>query len=431
MGFFRAYSLRWDRLPISPICVLRPKRRCSSIRDDFDDRLDRTKAYREEMPSVAVIVPPSVGHIMGEIFLTDMMKILDQLAESVYLIATCRPIVDSNSNLHLIQMTGYRLDDPLLAKGIKFFLIELKSCFHLLRVSKNIDVVLFHMGSGLYLLPLVVAKILRKRTIFSAAGLYSKIASPRYDGIGLGIGSMAIRCIFKVLDSITVRLADQIVVESESVIASLGLEQYRDKISVTHFRVINTDEFIARKSIDERRLVGYIGRLGGEKGVMNLAKAIPLILERRNNLEFVIGGGGVLLDEMKNELKRTGSFGRTTFTDWVPHDDIPQLLNSLRLLVLPSYTEGLPGIVLEAMACSTLVLATPVGGVPDLVRDGNTGFIMENNSPECIAQNVIRALDHPNPAEIASNARALVEREFTYQMAVERYKKIVTNMIGN
>ena len=62
------------------------------------------------------------------------------------------------------------------------------------------------------------------------------------------------------------------------------------------------------------------------------------------------------------------------------------------------------------MACGTPVLGTPVGLMSDMINDGETGFIMENNSPECIAENIIRALNHPNLEQIAQNARELVER---------------------
>ncbi len=60
------------------------------------------------------------------------------------------------------------------------------------------------------------------------------------------------------------------------------------------------------------------------------------------------------------------------------------------------------------MGCGTPVLATLVGGVPDVIKDGKMGFIMENNSPECIAKNVMRTPEHPDLERIVKNARALV-----------------------
>ncbi len=80
------------------------------------------------------------------------------------------------------------------------------------------------------------------------------------------------------------------------------------------------------------------------------------------------------------------------------------------------------------MACGTPTLATPVGGIPDVIKDGETGFIMEDNSPECIARNVIRALNHPNLEQVAKNARTLVKGEFTYEKAVERYRNILVSL---
>ncbi len=74
------------------------------------------------------------------------------------------------------------------------------------------------------------------------------------------------------------------------------------------------------------------------------------------------------------------------------------------------------------------MLATAVGAIPDVIRDGETGFIMENNSPECIARNVIRALSHPDLGKIARNARALVENEYTYEAAVKGYRNILANL---
>ena len=74
------------------------------------------------------------------------------------------------------------------------------------------------------------------------------------------------------------------------------------------------------------------------------------------------------------------------------------------------------------------VLATSVGAIPDVIKDEEAGFIMEDNSPECIAENVRRALEHPNLDEIVKNARKLIEEEYTYEAAVERYRTILKEL---
>lgn len=110
---------------------------------------------------------------------------------------------------------------------------------------------------------------------------------------------------------------------------------------------------------------------------------------------------------------------------WISHDRLPIYLNELKLLVLPSYTEGLPNIMLEAMACGTPVLATSVGSIPDIISDGFTGFLLKENSPQNVADNILRALEHPDLHRVADKARDLVRIHFTYEAAVERYKKVL------
>jgi len=79
------------------------------------------------------------------------------------------------------------------------------------------------------------------------------------------------------------------------------------------------------------------------------------------------------------------------------------------------------------MACGTPVLATPVGAIPDIIKEGETGFIMEYNTPKCIAENISRALRDPNGEKIAMNAKNMVEREFTFDITVKQWKKILDN----
>ncbi len=80
------------------------------------------------------------------------------------------------------------------------------------------------------------------------------------------------------------------------------------------------------------------------------------------------------------------------------------------------------------MACGTPVLVTPVGAIPDIIKDGKTGFIMGDNSPECIAENVIKALNSPDSEKIAENGRRFVEKNFTFERTVENWEKLINNL---
>ncbi|MDH7594481.1 MAG: glycosyltransferase, partial [Methanomicrobiales archaeon] len=152
-------------------------------------------------------------------------------------------------------------------------------------------------------------------------------------------------------------------------------------------------------------------------------------LSNHQNLRVLIGGDGQLKQAIEASLQEGGVADRVDLPGWISHDDLPKYLNQLRLLVLPSYTEGLPNIMLEAMACGTPVLATPVGAIPDVIRDGETGFIMEDNSPECIARNVMRALNDLDLEEVAERGRRYVEGQYTFEKAVERWRGVIQEIM--
>jgi len=157
-------------------------------------------------------------------------------------------------------------------------------------------------------------------------------------------------------------------------------------------------------------------------------EAILRLLETEDDVEIIVGGEGSLRTKVEQYLRNQNLNKKVEFVGWIVHDELPRYLNDLRLFVFPSYTEGLRNIILEGMACGTPVLATAVGAIPHVIKDEETGFITEDNCPECIARNVIRALDPPNLEGITRNAHALVEKEFTFEKAVERYRGILETL---
>lgn len=380
---------------------------------------------------ICVITQPFV-ETTKSVLLFNFLEILEPLSDEIFIITGNAPEkADTSKKIHVlnIKSKNNKRNSELskyLNFVIDFTLTQLKFSHTLIKISKNIDVVIFFMGS-LFLLPMLFAKLLRKKTILIAVASYSKSAEKIFSKRLFGYGGIILGGLYRILERINYVLSDRIVVFSEGHIDQLELNKYKSKISSNgaHFFVDPNLFKMTKNFSDKRNLIGYVGRLSAEKGVINFVKAIPMIVRECKDVEFLIGGDGSLFDEIEKELKKNQLNEKVTITGWIPHEELAKYLNELKLLVIPSYTETGPVIALEAIVCGTPVLATEVGLIPYLIKDEQTGFTLENNSPECIIKNVIRVLKYPNLDEIVKNARELIEEEYTYKAAVERYKRIL------
>lgn len=296
---------------------------------------------------------------------------------------------------------------------------QLKISYKLMRTSRNVDVYFFLMGINL-LIPMLAAKLLRKKVILFVTESGVKINKIRGDTVA----NLA-----NILTEMNYFLSNKIVVSRKEYIEDFGLKKHREKVLIASRHFANFKVFKIKKQINERKnVVGYVGRLSEEKGILNFVESIPKVLKKNDNVKFLIVGDGNLSANIREYLNKHTVNEKVEMIGWIPLEEIPDYLNELKLSVIPSYTEVGPWTVLEAIASGTPVLATSVGLIPDIVKDGETGFILEDNSPECIAKNIERVLSYPNLDEIVENARKLIEREYTYEAAVERYRKILESM---
>ena len=382
--------------------------------------------------NIALINHP-ISSVKGSAVLSNFIEVLEPLANKIYVI-TARFSYASNKKINVINI---RIKDDRkesnVIKSLKYLpgqlLLQLKLSFHLFKIFRDIHVVIFFIGTRIYVLPVLSAKLLRKKTILIATGSQSKSFEAEYGETIFSFWGV-IPFFFRVLERINFSLADQIAVESKSVVDFMDLSRYKKKIAINGAMYVDTDSFKIKRELKDRgNLVGYTGQLSRGKGVMNFVKAIPLILKNRDDVEFLIAGDGALSDKIKNEIESGNFTHKVKLKGFVPHDELSDYLNRLKLLILPSYTEGLPGIIQEAMACGVVVLATPVGGIPDLIKDGETGFILKDNSPECIAKNVIKILEHQNLDRVIKNARKLIEDEYAYEVMVKKCKDSLDNLM--
>jgi glycosyltransferase involved in cell wall biosynthesis len=153
------------------------------------------------------------------------------------------------------------------------------------------------------------------------------------------------------------------------------------------------------------------------------------VLKIKPSTQFLICGKGDLADKVKKIIKDKKLEEHVNLNGWIPHEDVPRVLNELKLLVLPSFTEGLPNIILEAMACGTPVLVTSVGAILDVIKDGETGFLLRSNDPKRIAERIIELLNKPELLEkVSVNAYNFVRENFSYEKTLESWRRMLSEL---
>jgi len=139
------------------------------------------------------------------------------------------------------------------------------------------------------------------------------------------------------------------------------------------------------------KVVLFLARLREKKGVFDLVRAIPFVLKVVPDVLFVLAGDGEL--EAVEALAETlGVRHAIRLPGWVDGDEKLRLLSEADAFVLPSYFEGLPVGLLEAMAYGVPIVTTPVGGIPDLIQHRKNGLLVQASQPDALAQAIIEIL---------------------------------------
>ena len=167
----------------------------------------------------------------------------------------------------------------------------------------------------------------------------------------------------------------------------------------------------------------FVGRLVHNKGPAVFLHAAKLALEQEPGMRFVLAGSGPLEGRLKSLARKLRIEGSVDFLGL--RADIPDLLRSSTVLVRPSNLEGMPLTVLEAMASGIPVVATDVGGTPELVEDGVTGYLVKPGDPRAIAMAVLKIAGDPERAvSMGRVARQRMEQRPTQEMIVEMNEQV-------
>lgn len=157
----------------------------------------------------------------------------------------------------------------------------------------------------------------------------------------------------------------------------------------------------------------FVGRLDAVKGVPLLLEAFAAARTHHPEARLTVVGDGPARAALEAQAAALGIAGATTFTGYKAQGEVAALLEEADMLVLPSFAEGLPVVLMEAMASRIPVIASGVAGVPELVEDGVSGFVVPAGDVETLTMRLERLLGEPGLCRRMGEAgRAKVEAEF-------------------
>ena len=170
-------------------------------------------------------------------------------------------------------------------------------------------------------------------------------------------------------------------------------------------------------------VVTYIGGLREEKRLDVLVKSFSLVSKELPNSILLLVGDGPLRRSLTELAKREGISAKIKFLGL--RQDVYDLIKASNVVTLSSTSEGISQTIMEAMACSKPVVATKVGGNPELVQDGKTGFLVPPENPEKLAEVIITLLRNKKLGErMGKNGRKRVEKYFNIDKTVSEYEKV-------
>ncbi|MCM8823077.1 MAG: glycosyltransferase [Candidatus Omnitrophica bacterium] len=202
-----------------------------------------------------------------------------------------------------------------------------------------------------------------------------------------------------------------------------------DGINLEYFKEDNRERIRKEFNLDSYPIVGVVGRIVEGKGFDDFIRASAIVSQRRPEVKFLIVGadhseGKGLEKELRNLSRNLNLNDKVIFTGW--RNDTTDLISAFDINVQP-YTlpEGLPNVIIEAMALSKPVIATNIPGPSEIVLDGETGLLVPPCNPQALAEVIIKLLDNSTLAKKMGEAgRKRVEEVFEIKKTVRKIEEI-------
>ncbi len=238
------------------------------------------------------------------------------------------------------------------------------------------------------------------------------------------------------IDKFVLKWFDEVIAVSEGIKDELlGKGMPEDKIRLI-YNGVNINKYdtytgTVRNELkinEKTKVIGTVARLTAEKGLSYLLEAFKKVVCFFSDSILIIVGDGPLGNELREKACELGISDKVIFTG--KRTDLAQIYSTMDIFVLPSLKEGLPMVILEAMASRKPIIATNVGGIPGVIENGREGILVRPKSVEDLNKAIITLLkDHGVSRRLAYNAREKVVRQFSSEIMCNRYIEVYRELL--
>jgi glycosyltransferase involved in cell wall biosynthesis len=313
---------------------------------------------------------------------------------------------------------------PIGYRNIVGHLLIVLKAWGVARTIPNLDVI--HAPE--YLSTGLIAPLSRIPVVLTTPGnMYERIANGNpFDWSATQVFKLAARSSARYC-----RLIDAISTDMAWWWTRTGAE--KDRVAVIPHGV---DTLVFRRMPDARQALGlhpetklilYVGRLSSEKRIDVLLHAVAQIAVTHRHAELAIMGGGPQQQQLDALAASLGIRDRVTFHGGLPQRQLPLWYSAADAVVLPSKSEGLPRVMLEAMACGAAFFGTEISGVIDHIQDGENGFLAKPGDPAMLAQQLSRILsDAELGRQIGVNAEGYIRAHLSWPTVVRAFRNAIS-----
>jgi glycosyltransferase involved in cell wall biosynthesis len=202
-------------------------------------------------------------------------------------------------------------------------------------------------------------------------------------------------------------------------------------IDTNYFKKVDSSNLRAKYHLEGKKVILYLGRISKTKGVEHLILAFNQLSEKYPNAHLLIGGSDYgYLDECKRYMKENNLESKITFAGFIARKDLPQYYSLAELVVYPGYKEIFGIVILEANSCEKPVIASNHWGPVEIIKDGETGFLVPYGNIEILEEKMAFILDNPTISmQMGKTARQHMVKNFTWNHAVNEHYKLYKKIL--